>query len=58
MGITIHESIFVLPNFLTAKVLWRKENTVNKETEYYPDGGDVTSSPPLVPLIPITRLSD
>lgn len=30
MGITIHESIFVLPNFLTTKDLWRiKEQNIN-----------------------------
>lgn len=29
MGITIHESIFVLPNFLTTKDLWRiKERNI------------------------------
>lgn len=38
MGITIHESIFVLPNFLTTKVLWRKKKKktwIKKENIIY-----------------------
>lgn len=42
MGITIHESISVLPNFFTAKVLMGKERNRKEEAEYYPDRGDVT----------------
>lgn len=54
MGITIHESIFVLPNFLTAKVLWTKEDNMNKKNIIHTA---VTSGLSLSSY-PITQVSD